>query len=126
MEIGNKVQIISNTSGHNYMVGETYIIISMHSNMIQLANTNNPTIVCGNSCYPNDLKIVSNKKENLIKKSKKLETKLNLLNSKIEFLIRHKMDKLDEKMFKSYGILEFVNNPEKTEIEKLEFLKSVI
>ena len=123
---GVRVKVITNTSDHNYVIGRSYIVGRYHNGMWRLCELKNPGVPCGNNCYPVDLKIVMLSADGLIKISKELEGKILVIESKITFMTKHNKKELDEKEFKSYGILEFMSNGEKTDKDKLDFLISMI
>lgn len=121
-----KVKVVSNTSGHNYRLGEVYITIRINNGMWILGNLKTPNVACGNNCYPNDLKVVYDNKNELLKTAVNLENDLQIIKEKIEFMTIHKLKEFDEKTFKSHKALEFMKDEKRSDKEKLEFFKELM
>jgi len=128
IKIGDKVKVLSNSSGHNYVIGNTYVTLRYNAgnNMWTLANVRTPKTACGNGCYTNELKQIVDSKEELLKTSKELEKRLSTIKDKINFMSKHKIKEFDQKEFLSHRALEFMKDDKKTDEEKLEFFKNLI
>jgi len=126
IKIGNKVKVIANTSGHNYVIGDIYIAYSFNNNMWVLSDLKSPKTPWGNNCYTSDIELSMTSKEDILQSSQELEIRLSEIKDKIKFMSTHKFEDFDQKIFKSYRALEFMKDDKKSDQEKIEFFKSLI
>jgi len=121
--IGDTVLVNKNTSSHNYAIGKSYKIvrIEIYNRTLQLEDDDHVT---GNNIYFEDVKKLTNLKT-LTKSSDILNDEITLIRQKIQFLVENKFDKFDDLTFKTYQIMDIVNE-EISKSKKIEKIKLVI
>jgi len=117
--IKDMVLVERNSSSHNYIIGKIYKVIrvEIHNRTLQLEDDDHVT---GNNIYFEDVKKVADLNF-LLKSSNILNDEIILINQKIQFLIENKFNEFDDLTFKTYQIMNIVNE----EIPKSEKIKKV-
>jgi len=117
--IEDMVLVERNSSSHNYIIGKIYKVIRVenHNRTLQLEDDDHVT---GNNIYFEDVKKVADLNF-LLKSSNILNDEIILINQKIQFLIENKFNEFDDLTFKTYQIMNIVNE----EIPKSEKIKKV-
>ena len=117
--IEDMVLVERNSSSHNYIIGKSYKVIrvEIHNRTLQLEDDDHVT---GNNIYFEDVKKVADLNF-LLKSSNILNDEIILINQKIQFLIENKFNEFDDLTFKTYQIMNIVNE----EIPKSEKIKKV-
>jgi hypothetical protein len=104
MKPGDKVKIVSNVYGHNYIIGETYEILYV--------NPSNKSVVLkfddgasGNNAGFVDIELIYNK-ETLKRNIGELNKEIRILRKKIEFMKKTNLEEIDDDDFKISHIIE--------------------
>lgn len=117
-EVGGKIKVISNTCGHNYQIGQEYIIINDNNGMGNYLLSLDGYQACGGWVNSND-----------ISKHISKEDVVNELSNVLEFLKDYEGDidnihKL-QKEYKVFHILKEIKS-EKSDFEKISIISKYV
>ena len=125
LKIGTKVRVKSNTCGHNLPIGSEIELVN------RVGRNYN---VKGHSCYitPEDIELLTLKKEDIEKQIASLKEEVKVLNEKINYtegilvyLKENKIKEFNEVEYQAFRVLQTISE-NSTDVEKSKAIAKII
>jgi len=129
---GRKFRVLKNHSAHNYPLNVTFTLtrdgvsdINM-DNVAEEYKAGNYININEIQCLPATLEDLIGEKMDLIKESKIILNKIELIEDRIKFMTDYDLKEFDEEEFQIYQILKIVESPSTSKLKKVDLIRNIL
>ncbi len=116
---GMKLKVLSNSNGHGSPIGSIVTYSGMVSGHVRIQET-------GSSYVKTDLALVKVDRAAMQQEVRRLQSEIMEMNQKLDFMEETGLSEFDETEFKSYRVLQTLDNGDLSQIERAQIIADLI